>query len=359
MTTVIPERPARAAEEIAVHFVEPSSDPTWNQRLSSLPGFTFFHTAEWCRILKHAYGFRPCYVVAEERGASSGLLPLIEVDNWPKGRRGISLPFTDKCSALSADSRVTQRLFEGAMHEGRCRGWKYLELRGTSQRPAETEPSLSFYEHHLALNRDEGRMFSRLNSGVQRSVRKAVKSNVAIDIATGFEAMRTFYRLHGKTRRKHGVPPQPFSFFESISRDIIEPGHGFIATARVNGQAIAAAVFFHFGTNAIYKFGASDERFQQLRGNNLVMWEAIRWLAGHGFTHLDFGRTSLSNEGLRRFKLGWGAVEGRLNYYKYDMGSGELMFEEDRASGWHTRVFNMLPLVVARCIGKFLYHRIA
>jgi len=43
------------------------------------------------------------------------------------------------------------------------------------------------------------------------------------------------------------------------------------------GKNIASAVYFHFGDKAIYKYGASDRKYQHLRANNLVMWEAIRW----------------------------------------------------------------------------------
>ena len=38
----------------------------------------------------------------------------------------------------------------------------------------------------------------------------------------------------------------------------------------------------------IYKYGASDERHQNLRANNRVMWEAIRRHAADGFAILDF-----------------------------------------------------------------------
>ena len=74
------------------------------------------------------------------------------------------------------------------------------------------------------------------------------------------------------------------------------------------------------GGRAIYKYGASDETFQDLRGGNLVMWAAIKnFVRAGGAKHLDLGRTSLGNEGLRKFKLGWGAREEKIEYVKYDL----------------------------------------
>jgi hypothetical protein len=95
--------------------------------------------------------------------------------------------------------------------------------------------------------------------------------------------------------------------------------------------------------------------FQQLRANNLVMWEAIRRFAGEGRSTLDFGRTSLNNEGLRRFKTGWGATEQIAEYIRYDLRENAFGTASDSSSGWHTRVFNALPQWMARPIGAALY----
>src|SRR4029077_15099455 len=95
---------------------------------------------------------------------------------------------------------------------------------------------------------------------------------------------------------------------------------GFVAIARRGSQSVAAAVFFQLGNSALYKFGASDELLQEFRGSNLVMWEAIKFLAGNGATVLHLGRTALDNDGLRRFKLGWGTLEETIDYFKFDMG---------------------------------------
>ena len=77
---------------------------------------------------------------------------------------------------------------------------------------------------------------------------------------------------------------------------------------------VAGAIFLNLGTRAIYKYGASDLRYQALRGNNLVIWEAIKFFGEHGYRTLDFGRTDLPAEGLRRFKCGWGATERSIEY---------------------------------------------
>jgi CelD/BcsL family acetyltransferase involved in cellulose biosynthesis len=341
---------------VSVRFVDALDDPAWDRKIAQFKGVTSFHTAAWCRVLKETYGFRPLYAVAEREGVLCGVLPLMEVDNFPKGRRGVSLPFTDECCALGEDAEVLEQLSGAVMAEGERRRWNYVEFRGTPV--AKARAAISFYGHRLELQSAD-MTFARFNSAVQRAIRKGERSGVTVEITDTLEAVRAFYGLHERTRQKHGVPPQSFAFFASIHRHILQTGQGFVVLAREAELVVAAAMFFRFGDRAIYKFGASDDRFQGLRANNLVFWKAICALAEGAVTELDFGRTSLDNDGLRRFKLAWGSRESRLEYVKYDFRSKRFAEECDRASGWHTRVFSVLPRPVCRWAGAMLYRRLA
>jgi len=102
----------------------------------------------------------------------------------------------------------------------------------------------------------------------------------------------------------------------NIEKFILSQNLGFVAVASHDGKKIAASVFFQLGGRAIYKYGASDFAWQQLRPNQLVMWTAMQWLARNGATRLHLGKTSLTNEGLRRFKLNLGATEEKIEYFE-------------------------------------------
>ena len=106
--------------------------------------------------------------------------------------------------------------------------------------------------------------------------------------------------------------PSRFAFFRHIQEEIIAPGCGFIALARSGARCIAAAVFFRWGGRGLFKFGASEKRHQNLRPNNLAMWEGMRYLLHNGCRSLHFGRTAPGDEGLRRFKLSWNTREESL-----------------------------------------------
>src|SRR4029079_19735421 len=134
------------------------------------------------------YGFRPCYVAIERDGKLCGVLPVMEADSWPKGRRGVSLPFTDECSALVNESGLVDPLIESATAEGMRRRWNYLEIRGTRNGLA-SRPSLSFHAHAVDLEAGEEELFKRCDSAAQRAIRKATRSGLTIEITTSLEAV--------------------------------------------------------------------------------------------------------------------------------------------------------------------------
>jgi hypothetical protein len=334
-----------------IQRINPIGNSNWNALVAAQSKHSFFHTAEWANVLADTYGCAPVYFAA----GKTDFLPLMEVDSWLTGRRGIGLPFTDDCQPLCADAATFQKLFAGAVEFGKIRNWKYLELRGGRELFGEVPASLLFYGHGLDLTVGEDGLFSRLESSVRRAIRKAEKAGVTVEILQSVEAMRIFYSLQCQTRKRHGLPPQPFSFFLNIHRHILSQDMGMVVLARHHGRPIAASVYVNLGDRAIYKYGASDEVFQDLRGSNLVMWAAIKEYVRRGAKHLDLGRTSIGNEGLRKFKLGWGAEEHKIEYVKFDMRKNEFVADVDETSGWHTRIFRRMPGFLSRAVGAVLY----
>ena len=81
----------------------------------------------------------------------------------------------------------------------------------------------------------------------------------------------------------------------------------------------------------------------------------MQWLAQQGVKTLDLGKTSLANEGLRRFKLNLGATERKIEYVKFDLRKNVFVTETDGVAGWHNAIFRRLPRFVSRAAGSLLY----
>lgn len=349
-----PTARSRAGETAgAVQVLDPLRLPDWDALLATHRESTFFHRRAWASVLHDTYGHRPSYFCHIRGDRLEAMLPAMEVSSLWTGRRGVSLPFTDTCGPLRGSDDAG--LYEAAMGQGKQRGWRYLECRSDGGEWPGATPSLAFHGHVIDLARPGQEIYASFHPSVRRSIRKAQAAHLKVEFATTLESMRAFYTLHCLSRKRHGVPPQPFRFFENIARHVLGSGTGFVASASVEQRVVAAAVFFHWGTTAFYKFGASDYAYQYLRANDLVMWEAIKRCAESGCACLHLGRTSLANQGLRQFKLRFGAREETLAYCKYDFRRQRFVKDTDRAEGWINRVFRLLPAPLFRMAGQILY----
>ena len=335
--------------------VNPLADPSWDRDVASHPESTFFHTAAWARVLSGTYGHKPVYLRFSNNGKLTALLPLMEVRSLVTGCRGICLPFTDFCGPLVFGGENADFVFPELLALARRRKWRYFEIRERKTLNPSATAAVTFLGHSLDLRGSEEDRLGRLKSSVRRALRKAERNEVKIEVTRTREAVLEYYRLHTQTRKKHGLPPQPLSFFCNIYEHVIKTGWGFIVMARIDSRPVAGNVYFVFGKRAVYKFGASDESAQEFRVSNLVMWEGIRYLAQNGAESLHFGRTSVANEGLRRYKLTWGTKEEQIEYIKFDSAAGEWAVSRDSVAGVHNGVFRKLPLSVNRFAGALIY----
>ena len=339
-------------------IVDPTQIPNWDSMLLNTPGYSFFHSSAWARVLVESYGYTPKYFTNMADGKLVALFPLMEINSFLTKKRGVSLPFTDYCKPILANAIPFQNLLENVVENGKKCGWKSRELRSIGELLPSTCPSLTYLGHVLDLSRSEEEILVNCRESTKRNKKKAAKEGVEIKIDRSSEAVKEFYRLNCKTRKEHGLPTQPFHFFEKIGDHVISKNLGMVILASFNQENIAGAVFFHFGEKAVFKYGASDKKFQHLRANNLVMWEAIKWYSQKGYKNLCLGRTEPENRGLIQFKSGWGTAEQQINYYKYDFNSASFVKGYSKVKGIHNWIFRNIPISISNKIGAFLYKHV-
>lgn len=334
--------------------VNPLEDPSWDTWISSWIGCSIFHTSAWARVLCDSYGFVPRYLVSET-DTGSFAVPLMELKSPFSGKRGVSLPFSDYSDPVGDREVPMHSVMESISELGNKMAWKTVELRCREIVVEGDVPSQDFLNHVLELRGSEGELLSRFRDSTRRNIRKAKKEGVEVRIEDSLESIQQYFRLNLLTRKEHGLPPQPFRFFENIHRHLISKGAGFVAIGYHGRSPVSGAVYLHSGRKAFYKYGASDKNYFHLRANNLVMWEAIRRYLQNGYSSLCFGRTEPENEGLNQFKAGWATEERTIHYYTYDMKSKSFIMRKSYVSGFHNRIFRHMPIPLLRYSGKVLY----
>jgi lipid II:glycine glycyltransferase (peptidoglycan interpeptide bridge formation enzyme) len=126
--------------------------------------------------------------------------------------------------------------------------------------------------------------------------------------------VRDFYAVHVLTRRRHGAPVQPYSWFRNLADCF---GSDFrVYVARHQGRAIAAILMLRHKNTLVYKYGGLDRRYRSHGAMPLLFWRAIQDAHAGGLEVLDLGRSDLENAGLVAFKDHLGARRTRLRYYR-------------------------------------------
>ncbi len=197
-------------------------------------------------------------------------------------------------------------------------------------------------------------MYARFRSSVPRLIRQAEKAGVEIRRSNSWDDVRTFYCLHMQTRRRLGVPVQPLRFFRCLWQHVLSQRLGFTLLAFKDQTPIAGGVFLHWHKMLTYKYGASLSEYWQLRPNNLLFWNAIRWGCEQGYQSFDWGRTDLDDEGLRNFKRGWGSEEHIVNYHVVANSSPASQSTRSRVR-FVEPLIQHSPVWVGRAIGTLLY----
>jgi hypothetical protein len=328
----------------------------WNDLLIPTPNTSFFHTVSWTQVLSESYSYRPTYfTILNHHKQLSLLIPMMEIKSILTGRRGVSLPFTDYCEPIVDKPFPFTDVLEDVIRYGNQSGWNSFELRG-GKRYLPNEVYASRYFHHiLDLSHGEQNIFLNFRDSTQRNIKKAISNGVQVKIDTSFESVNDFYKLNSMTRKMHGLPTQPRHFFNKLCDHILSNKMGFVALASFKEHPIAGAIYFYFKEKAIYKYGASDNKYWPLRANNLVMWKAIQWCCQNGLKNLCLGRTEPEHRGLRQFKSGWGTQEDVIYYYKYDFKKNAFITNPLKKREGYRKVLRKMPIGLLNLIGSVVY----
>lgn len=341
-----------------LRIVAPLTFPDWNAHLLVAPQASIFHTTHWLRVLQASYGYRPYYFAAHKQQQLVALLPFMEVRSWVTGVRGVSLPFSDYCEPLVTEETASLESLAPVIAVAQQRQWKFLEVRGGDTLLPDVAPYTFYYRHVLPLHEDEAEIFARLRSNYRAKIRKVHQHDLTVAILHSPQAMTTYYQLHCLTRQRHGLLPQPAEFFHHIQQHIIANQLGFVGLVSHQGRPIAGGVFFTFGRRALYKFGASDIRYQHVHANYALFWQVIQWLCQHGYEELCWGRTAPGNTGLLQFKDGWGTRRSRINYYRYDLKTVAFVQHTGGAVEIRSKVCKKMPLRLLRWAGNVVYRHL-
>jgi CelD/BcsL family acetyltransferase involved in cellulose biosynthesis len=347
-----------------IYRIDPILDHRWEQFLQTHPGASVFHTPAWLNALRGTYGYEPTvFSTAAPTNAIRSGLAFCRVQSWLTGSRLVSLPFADHCQPLfntSEDGRSLAAFLPRLVELEHC---DYVEVRLLTPEalgPAQNglARSAAFLHHALDLRPPLPALFDRLHkSCFQRRIRRAEKEGLTYAEGTSDSLLRQFYSLLVLTRRRHGVPPQPLTWFRNL-RDCFGDAIK-IGVASKNSRPIASMLTLQYKTTVVYKYGCSDAAFHRFGAMPFLFWQTIQRAKAEGSAEFDLGRSDVDDWGLIAFKNHLGAAATPLTYYRYPaisaasaVLSGFLQHRKVPA------VFAHLPSVLLKAAGNLLYRHI-
>lgn len=345
---------------MGIYSLNPLQDPRWQPFVDQHPRGSIFHSTYWLEALRRTYGYEPIVYTTTPPGSylSNGIV-FCRIHSWVSGTRLVSLPFSDHCDPL-ASPEDTAELVHWLGSSRQRRQWKYIELRPISPEHtaqlSDLSKSESFTLQTLDLRPTLDTLFQNFHkSCVQRKIRRAERENLSYEQGRSDLILKKFYDLLLVTRRRHGLPPQPVTWFRNVIASM--GNRALIRVASKHGQPVASIVTIQYKDTLIYKYGCSDSRFNNLGGNPFLFWKAIQDAKANGVLTYDLGRSEQDNSGLTAFKENWGAVSMPLDYYRLPA-----LQPFHLSSAWRGRVargvFSMMPDAVFAATGKLLYRHI-
>jgi CelD/BcsL family acetyltransferase involved in cellulose biosynthesis len=332
-----------------------AADPAWAAFVAGHPDALPFHDPAWPATLAETYGFRAFVITVPDGGDRiGGGIGVMEMRDPVRGRRWAALPFTDRCPPLLADPDLEAPLAGALLDVAARAGVSRVDVRWPL--PGMTAAAVATIQE-LDLTPGSEQVVRGFSSAARRGTRKASREGVAVREGRSEADMDAYYALHVLSRKRLGVPVQPRRFFRVLWRRMLEPGLGRLLLACVDGEPVAGIVLLHAGRTVIYKYGASDAQSWGKRPNNLLFTEAITWAADAGYQRFDFGRSDFADEGLRAFKIGWGAGEQPLVYGRHGFGGGDEAGAAGPGRGGRlaSTVIRRSPRFVCRGVGEALY----
>jgi Acetyltransferase (GNAT) domain len=347
-----------------IYQIDPTTDVRWAEFVQRHSRASVFHTVSWLQALRLTYGYQPvAFTTSPPTAELRNGLVFCRVKSWITGRRLISLPFSDHCEPLcdSIDdlSFIIRYLRTALEHQH----WKYLEVRPVAWNLDEMNcmkslPSAPGYLLHiLDLSPEVDDLFRSVDKdSVQRRIHRAERAGLLEKVGRSDQLLKEFYDLFVATRRRHRLPPIPYTWFRNL---IQYQGDGLeIRMAYKDGIPISAILTLHFKDAVYYKYGCADPQFNKFGGTPWLLWRAITAAKSRGATKFDMGRTEEHNLGLIAFKNHWVPRPQRLAYWTFPH---DLSFSS--AGGWKLkaakRLFSWMPNRLLTWSGQLIYRHIA
>jgi len=284
----------------------------WIDFVEKNPKSCLYHDILWKDILEKSYSLKSRYIIClDDSKEIIGILPLFEIKNILGNKYLVSIPYFTSAGLCVSKTEAIDNLLEKSQEISKALKAQYVELRHLNNQSIKNLPSrLSFTTSLLKLDKDENNIWKDfITDSARRNIKKALRSKLTIE--TGDKYIDDFYKVYSYNMRDLGTPVMSHQFFINIVESFKERAK--IVIIRRENEAIAGMLLIKHKLTLYDPFVSSLREYNDLRPNNLLYWEAIKFGVSNNLSYFDLGRSTIGT-GLFNFKSQWGASHIGLSY---------------------------------------------
>ena len=342
---------------MAVFEIDPLEDSRWTALVETHARASIFHTVEWLEALRRTYGYTPVvYTTSPNNVPLANGIVCCRVRSRLTGSKLVSVPFSDHCDPLVRDSDDLRLLLAEVVERTKSHGCKYAEIRPrfNGSEVGNWVPQSRYVFHAIDLRPALEELYSNLHKdGVQRKIRRADREGVVLTEGRSDLLITQFYQLMVLTRRRHGLPPQPESWFRMLV-ECLGP-RLTIHVASAGGQPIASMLTLRHRQTLVYKYGCSDDRVHNMGAMPRLFWHVIQKAKSENLEEFDLGRSDEDNPGLVRFKDHLGANKESIIYWQFPRPPGSGGLNAVLKSSVVQNMLHRMPDSLFRLAGRIFY----
>lgn len=312
-----------------VTFIDPDEDRRWDDFVVSHPHGLICHLSGWKRIIeqsfRHIRGYFPV-ILDGTMGRIRAGMPIYLVNSRITGKRLVSIPFATLSDPLVSSREEMLVLTEAVIQLAARHHAGKIEIRSLDSTQLVEDPRyerIDFFKHHyLLLNQPAEHLTKRFHSTcVRRKIKLCSQNGLELIADCTYKDLECFFEAYLITRKRLGLPPQPFVLFKHLWQEFAPSGKFRFLAANYRGRTAASMILLKFKDRVSWEFIGVHPEYKHLNPTHFLLWEAISLALKEGYKIFDFGRTSPNNQGLMDFKRRWGTVVGELPQFWYP-GSG-------------------------------------
>lgn len=333
-----------------------ASAPAWDCFVDSQPSGTFFHRAAWADIFPRAFGHQSHYILAEQDGAVTGVLPLVHVKTALFGNTLMSTPFCVYGGPLAVDQESFAAMDAYAASLMRKTHASATEYRFLDPAPAQWlegewhQKDDLYATFRKPIGGDDDANMKAIPRKQRAMVRKGIERGLTSQASHDVDPLHAVY---AESVRNLGTPVfsrRYFRLLADIFRDCVD-----VVTVHDAGRPIAAVLNFYHRDEVLPYYGGGTAAARSSAANDFMYWEVMRRAAARGCRLFDFGR-SKTGTGAFAFKKNWGFTPQML-LHRFRLAPGAEMPDNNPLNPKY-RLFiaawKRLPLPVANTIGPMI-----